>query len=94
MAVKKFRALARRLKDRIRCLYFARVFVNSYDLAKDRLVDGDVSISRGVASREGLPRWCADPELLLCADLVTQRLARGEICIASYDGERLVGYDW
>ena len=43
--------------------------------------------------RDLLPH-CADPGLELPEDQARSALARGDLCVAAFEGERLVGYEW
>ena len=43
--------------------------------------------------RELLPH-CANPDLNLPRAFVRAAFARGDICVAAFDGSRLVGYQW
>jgi hypothetical protein len=75
-------------------LTLARVFVNRYAPAKESDAAFDRTVTHRVASREELLRACVAEDLKLTPDLVGRRLEDGEICVSSFDGERLVGYDW
>jgi hypothetical protein len=76
-------------------LTLAQVFVNRYAPARERAAAFDTTVSHRVAGREELLlRGCAAEDLKLTPDLVERRLAGGEICMASFDGARLIGYDW
>jgi GNAT superfamily N-acetyltransferase len=72
----------------------ARVFVNHYDLSKEGVSDFDKTIAHRVATRAEILRCCGNAELDLCTDVVNRRFDRGDICIASYDREQIIGYDW
>jgi GNAT superfamily N-acetyltransferase len=91
--VRTLRAAAKRLKDYLE-LGVARVFVNYYDLSKERVSDFDKTITHRVATRAEILRCCDNAELDLRTDEVDRRFDRGWICIASYDREQIVGYDW
>jgi GNAT superfamily N-acetyltransferase len=41
-----------------------------------------------------LLRWCSEPELELNEQRVRSALARGDLCLGAFHGERLVGYQW
>ena len=48
---------------------------------------------RLMGERELLP-YCTDPELELSERHVRSALARGDLCVAAFDGACLVGYEW
>jgi hypothetical protein len=41
-----------------------------------------------------LLQHCADPELVLSPRYIRLACARGDLCVAAFDGTRLVGYQW
>ena len=49
---------------------------------------------RLLADRRELLPHCADPNLKLSTNFVCAALARGDICVAAFDGARLVAYEW
>ena len=38
--------------------------------------------------------WTSDRTLELARDMVHAALARGDVCVGAFDGDRLVGYEW
>ncbi len=47
-----------------------------------------------LASKEDLDRACDQPALKLSNDWVHDALARGDLCVASFEGDRMIGYSW
>jgi GNAT superfamily N-acetyltransferase len=83
-------ALLARLLGRRAGIFLARVVAYPLDVA----AQARGAIRCRVASEAELRACCADPELELSEEQLRAAFARGDSCIAAYNGKRLVGYEW
>lgn len=73
-------------------LHLYRVFTRR--LGEGSGIERQPGIDYRVLSEADLVPLCRDAELDLAPDKVRSALARGELCVAAFDHDQLVGYAW